>query len=66
MTQNRRKLNTANSRKKSDYNLQIDEVINQAEQNEPDNYWDYCTDSTDDLNYLKRKIEKQGSVEIEI
>lgn len=44
---------------------EIDLIIQEAELNPPDNYWQFVTDTSDDLRFISETIEKNGSIEHE-
>lgn len=50
------------------YNMteaEIDLIIQEAELNPPDNYWQFVTDTADDLRFISETIRINGSISIE-
>jgi len=61
-TQDKTKLNTGQFQAKYD----INKIIAEAESNHPDEYWEFATDQVETLLFLKKQIQQEGKIKIEI
>ncbi|OQB44399.1 MAG: hypothetical protein BWY02_02817 [bacterium ADurb.Bin157] len=61
-TQGKIKLNTGQFQAKYD----INKIIAEAEANPPDEYWEFATDQAETLLFLKKQIQQEGKIKIEI
>jgi len=61
-TQGKIKLNTGQFQAKYD----INKIIAEAESNHPDEYWEFATDQAETLLFLKKQIQQEGKIKIEI
>ena len=61
-TRDKTKLNTGQFQAKYD----INKIIAEAEANPPDEYWEFATDQGESLLFLKKQIQQEGKIKIEI
>jgi len=61
-TRDKIKLNTGQFQAKYD----INKIIAEAESNPPDECWEFATDQAETLLFLKKQIQQEGKIKIEI
>lgn len=61
-TRDKKKLNTGQFKAKYD----INKIIAEAEANPPDECWEFATDQAETLLFLKKQIQQEGKIKIEI